>query len=253
LAAWDVHRAVVFGPCEQSTGKAAFGRLVDDVMGQEPYRSARRVFWVVDTGSSHRGERAAAELREHYPRIVMVHTPVHASWLNQIEIYFSILQRKVLTPNDCATLDELTDRTVAFGKRYSAFNNPFAWRFTRQALERRLRDALIQPDLVTPLANAGQAWVREPTAVNVHDFPGDALGRTVSYGGVRPGQQPRTRLPRQVRRHASLRRRRHRGLVANRWANHLAQPPRVANAGRWRWQQQLPYAGMEGTRAGAAV
>jgi transposase len=152
LAAWDVHRAVVFGRCEQQTGKAAFGRLVDDVMGQEPYRSARRVFWVVDNGSSHRGERAADELRERHPNIAMVHTPVHASWLNQVEIYFSIIQRKVLTPNDCASLDELIERIVAFGKRYSALGKPFAWRFTRQELERRLGHPLLQPELATPLA-----------------------------------------------------------------------------------------------------
>ena len=152
LAAWDVHRAVVFGRCEQRTGKAAFGRLVDDVMGQEPYRSARRVFWIADNGSSHRGERAADELRERHPNIDMVHTPVHASWLNQVEIYFSIIQRKVLTPNDCASLDELIERLIAFGKRYSALDKPFAWRFTRQDLERRLRDPLLQPELVTPLA-----------------------------------------------------------------------------------------------------
>jgi transposase len=154
LAAWDVHRAVVFGRCEQKTGKAAFGRLVDDVMGQEPYRSARRVFWIVDNGSSHRGERAAAELRERHPRVALVHTPVHASWLNQVEIYFSIVQRKVLTPNDCATLDELIERIVAFGKRYSALDKPFAWRFTRQDLERRLRDPLLQPNPSTQLAMA---------------------------------------------------------------------------------------------------
>ncbi len=154
LAAWDVHRAVVFGRCEQKTGKAAFKRLVDDVMGQEPYRSARRVFWIVDNGSSHRGERAAAELRERHPRVVMVHTPVHASWLNQIEIYFSIIQRKVLTPNDCASLDELIERIVAFGKRYSALDKPFAWRFTRQDLERRLRDPLLQPNPSAQLAMA---------------------------------------------------------------------------------------------------
>ncbi len=154
LAAWDVHRAVVFGRCEPKTGKAAFGRLVDDVMDHEPYRSARRVFWVVDNGSSHRGERAADELRERHPNIVMVHTPVHASWLNQVEIYFSIIQRKVLTPNDCATLDELIERIVAFGKRYSALDKPFAWRFTRQDLERRLRDPLLQTELVTSLAKA---------------------------------------------------------------------------------------------------
>jgi transposase len=144
LAAWDVHRAVVFGHCEPKTGKAAFGQLVDDVMSQEPYRSARRVFWIVDNGSSHRGDRSAEELRARHPRIVIVHTPIHASWLNQIEIYFSILQRKVLTPNDYNNLDELTERIEAFGKRYSALNKPFAWCFTRRDLERRLLDPLLQ-------------------------------------------------------------------------------------------------------------
>jgi transposase len=144
LAAWDVHRAVVFGRCEPKIGKAAFGRLVDQVMRQEPYRSARRVFWIVDNGSSHRGQRAADELRARYPRIVVVHTPVHASWLNQIELYFSILQRKVLTPNDLYSLHELIERIHTFGERYSALGKPFAWTFTRQDLERRLRDPLLQ-------------------------------------------------------------------------------------------------------------
>ena len=146
LAAWDVHRALVFGRCEPKTGKAAFGRLVDQVMAQEPYQSARRVFWIVDNGSSHRGERAAEELRARHRRIVVVHTPVHASWLNQIEQYFSILQRKVLTPNDLYSLPDLIHRILAFGQRYSALGKPFAWTFSRQELERRLRDPLLHLD-----------------------------------------------------------------------------------------------------------
>jgi len=149
LAAWDVHRAVVFGRCEPKTGKAAFGRLVADVMDQEPYHSARRVFWIVDNGSSHRGERAAAELRTRHPRVVIVHTPTYASWVNQIEIYFSILQRKVLKPNDYTSLEELAEALHAFGRRYSALGKPFAWCFTRQDLERRLREPQLQPEAVT--------------------------------------------------------------------------------------------------------
>jgi DDE superfamily endonuclease len=91
LAAWDVHRAQVFGRCERTTGIVPFRRLVAQVMRQEPYRSATRVFWIVDNGSSHRGDRAQRRLQTEWPRLVLVHTPVHASWLNQIEIYFSIL------------------------------------------------------------------------------------------------------------------------------------------------------------------
>lgn len=79
LAAWDVRRGRVQGRCEATTGKAPFGRLVDQVMRQEPYRSAPRVFWVVDNGSSHRGRKAARELEARYPSLIVVHLPTHAS------------------------------------------------------------------------------------------------------------------------------------------------------------------------------
>ena len=138
FAAWDVHRAKVFGRCEKTTGIEPFDRLVDQVMSQEPYRSARRVFWIVDSGSSHRGEKAAGRLRATWPSIVLVHTPVHASWLNQIEIYFSVVQRKVLTPNDFRTLAEVKDRLLAFQDRYEQAARPFEWSFTRADLHKLL-------------------------------------------------------------------------------------------------------------------
>ena len=84
LAAYDVHRARVFGRCEPSTRIKPFTALVDQVMGAEPYTSAKRVFWVVDNGASHRNWAAAARLSEPYPNAQIVHLPVHASWLNQV-------------------------------------------------------------------------------------------------------------------------------------------------------------------------
>ena len=149
LAAWDVHRAKVFGRCEATTGLAPFGRLVAQVMAQEPYRSARRVFWIVDNGSSHRGERARARLRATWPRLVLVHTPVHASWLNQIEIYFSIVQRKVLTPNDFASLAEVEDRLLRFQDHYERTATPFQWTFTRQDLAALLAKLAAKDRLAT--------------------------------------------------------------------------------------------------------
>jgi len=65
---------------------------------------------------------------------VLVHTPVHASWLNQIEIYFSILQRKALTPNDFGSLDELQERLLRFQHEYEQIAKPFEWKFTRNDL-----------------------------------------------------------------------------------------------------------------------
>lgn len=135
LAAWDVHRAKLFGACVPRTGIEPFHQLVDLVMRQEPYRSARRVFWITDNGSSHRGEPSRQRLREWYPQAVQVHTPVHASWLNQVEIYFSIVQRKLLTPNEFTDLDTLATQRLAFQTYYEKIAQPFEWRFTQEDLK----------------------------------------------------------------------------------------------------------------------
>lgn len=138
VAAWDVQRAKVFGICQETTGIKSFHRLVDLVMKQEPYRSARRVFWVTDNGSSHRGEIAVKRLSQWYRNAILVHTPIHASWLNQVEIYFSVLQRKVLTPNDFDNLQDLENQILDFQSHYQKIAKPFKWNFTRKDLNRLL-------------------------------------------------------------------------------------------------------------------
>jgi hypothetical protein len=135
LAAWDVHHANLFDRIEQTTGIIPFGRLVDQVMQVEPYRSARTVYWVVDNGSSHAGNTSVKRMAEAYPNARLIHLPVHASWLNQIEIYFSIVQRKALTPNDFATLPELARQLMDFGQHYRTIAEPFEWTFTRAKLD----------------------------------------------------------------------------------------------------------------------
>jgi DDE superfamily endonuclease len=139
LAVWDVRRGYVMGRCEPTSGIEPFGRLVNQVLGQEPYRSAKRLFWIVDNGSSHRGEAACNRLRKVDPRIILVHTPVHASWLNQVEIYFSIIQRKVLTPNDFADLDAVRMRLALYENLTNQHPKPFVWKFTRDKLANLLK------------------------------------------------------------------------------------------------------------------
>jgi hypothetical protein len=149
VAARDVHRAKVMGRCEPTTGIAPFGRLVEQVMTTEPYASARRVFWVVDNGSSHRGQRAADRLRRQWPNARLVQLPVHASWLNQVEIYFSVVQRKVLTPNDFADLAEVESRLATFERRYEQTATPFEWKFTRTDLAKLIERLADKPDYQT--------------------------------------------------------------------------------------------------------
>jgi len=139
LAAWDVHQATLFGRCEQTTGIAPFGRLVAQVMTSQPYASAKRVFWVVDNGSSHRGRASVKRLEGEWRNLCLVHLPIHASWLNQIELVFSVIQRKVLTPNDFTDLAEVEARLLAFQRRYQQTADPFDWRFTRADLHRLLQ------------------------------------------------------------------------------------------------------------------
>jgi transposase len=140
LAAYDVHQATVFGRCEPTTGIVPFTALVDQVMSAEPYRTAKRVFWVIDNGSSHSGVASVARMNGRWPNAVLVHLPVHASWLNQVEVFFSILQRKAITGGDFTDLGDLADKILGFQQHYNTAASPFDWKFTktklRQLMER---------------------------------------------------------------------------------------------------------------------
>jgi hypothetical protein len=152
LAAWDVRRGYVMGRCEPTTGIEPFGRLVDQVLGQEPYHSAARLFWIVDNGSSHRGETAKHRLRQVDSRIIVVHTPVHASWLNQVEIYFSVVQRKVLTPNDFTDLEAIRLRLALYEELSNQSPTPFQWKFDRTKLTTLLAKIEVHQQLLGPIA-----------------------------------------------------------------------------------------------------
>jgi transposase len=139
MAAYDVHRAHLMGRVEPTTGIAPFAALVDQVMSAEPYASARRVFWVADNGSSHRGQASIDRMTAAWPNAVLVHLPVHASWVNQVEVVFSVIQRKVVKPSDIGDADALAARLLAFQDRYNTTARPFDWKFTRAGLNDLMR------------------------------------------------------------------------------------------------------------------
>jgi hypothetical protein len=150
LDAWDARRGKVIGRSEPKGGIAAFDRLVWQVMTKEPYASAQRVFWIVDNGSDHRGKASIKRLQGRWPTLILVHLPVHASWLNQVEIYHSIIQRKLLDPNDFEDTAALARALNDFERRYNEIAEPFDWNFTRQHLTElfeRLEDPQEKPRL----------------------------------------------------------------------------------------------------------
>jgi transposase len=138
LAGLDVLTGKVHAACPKTTGTAPFMELIDQVMSQQPYKNARRVFVVVDNGSDHRGKKAIKRLRDRYPNCIMIHTPVHASWLNQVEIFFSIVQKKIVSPNDFASLAELKQTLLSFVDRYNTTARPFNWKYTATDLTEML-------------------------------------------------------------------------------------------------------------------
>ena len=91
-----------------------------------------------DNGSSHHRNTFAERLKARHPRAVAVHLPNHASWLNQIEIYFSILERKALTPNDLSDREAARERILGFESRRNLVAKPFKWNFTRADLRQHL-------------------------------------------------------------------------------------------------------------------
>ena len=139
LAGLDVHTGKVFASTPPTTGITPFMDLIGQVMSHPEYTSAPRVFVIVDNGSDHRGQAAIDRLAKAHPNAIMIHTPVHASWLNQIEIFFSIIQKKVVSPNDFAGLDELSRTLLAFVDRYNQTARPFNWKFTASDLTDLLR------------------------------------------------------------------------------------------------------------------
>jgi hypothetical protein len=153
LDAWDVHQGKIMGRTEPKGGIAPFDRLVRQVMTKQPYASANRVFWIVDNGSDHRGKASVRRLQSRWRNLILVHLPVHGSWLNQVEIYHSIIQRKVLQPNDFNDTAEVARALNAFEHRYNQIARPFEWNFTHQKLA-ELLDRLQESQCAPPLALA---------------------------------------------------------------------------------------------------
>ena len=157
LAALDVHTGKVFAATPATTGIVPFMDLIGQVMTLPEYKDAPRVFVIVDNGSDHRGQAAVRRLHDAWPNAIMIHTPVHASWLNQAEIVFSITQKKAISPNDFASLEELASTLLAFVDRYNQTARPFNWKFTAADLARLLDRISVREDAAPKPADLPEA------------------------------------------------------------------------------------------------
>jgi hypothetical protein len=167
LAFLDVFTGRVCGATSPRSGIEPFERALAKVLAQRRYEGAERLFLIVDNGSAHHPSTSPARIRAQFPQVEVVHLPIHSSWLNQIEIYFSILQRKALTPADFAGLEALEQRLRWFEWDYNQRAEPFRWNYTRTDLERYL-ERLTQKEDAWAEAQAALQARRAGTAAAAH-------------------------------------------------------------------------------------
>jgi transposase len=94
---------------------------------------SKNIHLILDNGSSHTSKQTKAWLAEH-PRYTVTYTPKHASWLNMIEIFFSILTRRMLRRGDFASRQDLIDKILTFIETYNRDAKPFRWTYDAKLL-----------------------------------------------------------------------------------------------------------------------
>jgi len=130
LAALEVHSGKVHGQPIEQNDSDTFIRFLRRLLQKYPRQD---LYLIVDNGSSHRSRKTRAWV-EKRPRLHMVFTPTHASRLNQIEIFFGILTRKVFRRGVFKSRQELVHRLLAFIDAYNSDARPFQWTFSGDPL-----------------------------------------------------------------------------------------------------------------------
>lgn len=133
IAAFTVHSGVVDADCIEKNDSAAFIRFIRRIMKAHP---KGKLYLVLDNGTTHRSKETTAFFARH-PRLVPVFTPTHASWLNQVEIWFSLLSRQALRNVSFRNRAELRDRILRYVEEYNRSAHPFKWTSNGQPLAGR--------------------------------------------------------------------------------------------------------------------
>jgi transposase len=132
FAALDVHDGSVAGWVTDSTRSENFVEFLGDLVAQTP--AGLDLHCIVDNLKTHSTELVEQFLEAH-PHVHLHYTPTHASWLNQVELFFSILERRLLRRGEFASVDALAERVIAFIKDYNRRAAPFRWTYDGRPLK----------------------------------------------------------------------------------------------------------------------
>jgi transposase len=132
VAALDVHTGEVLGRIIDRNDSATFTRFLSEI--DQAIHPARHIYLIMDNGSSHVSKATKKWLAAH-PRFTVCHTPAHASWLNQVELFFSILTRRLLRRGEFASRQDLADKIMNFIEVYDRTAKPFRWTYDGSPLK----------------------------------------------------------------------------------------------------------------------
>jgi transposase len=132
FAALDVHEGTVAGWVTDSTNSDNFVAFLADLIAQTP--AGLDLHCIADNLQAHKTPKVDAFLAAN-PHVHLHYTPTHASWLNQVELFFSILQRRLLKRGEFASTDDLADRIIAFINDYNRRAKPFRWTYDGRPLQ----------------------------------------------------------------------------------------------------------------------
>jgi transposase len=131
FAALNLHDGDVAGWVTDSTRSENFVAFLADLVAQTP--AGLDLHCIVDNLKTH-GTDLVAEFLGQHPHVHLHFTPTHASWLNQVELFFSILQRRLLRRGEFDSVDDLADRVIAFINDYNRRARPFRWTYDGRPL-----------------------------------------------------------------------------------------------------------------------
>ena len=131
FAGLDVHEGTVAGWVTDSTRSDNFVEFLSDLVAQTP--AGLDLHCIADNLSAHKTDKVADFLADN-PHVHLHYTPTHASWLNQVELFFSILERRLLRRGEFDSVDHLAERVIAFIKDYNRKAAPFRWTYDGRPL-----------------------------------------------------------------------------------------------------------------------
>lgn len=132
MAALEVHSGQVMATDIAHNNSITFIDFLTDIEAKVP--TELKIHLIMDNGSSHRSRQTTAWLAEH-PRFVAHYTPVHASWVNQVELFFSIITRRVIKRGNFTSRENLVSKLMRFIASYNETAKPFAWTYSGQPLK----------------------------------------------------------------------------------------------------------------------